>query len=95
MIDYETYMKIKNYHEKEGLNCNQISAITGLSFKTVRKWLDEDRYRMRKSADRPSKLDPYKNQILQMLEKYPYSAAQIFLRIKDNGFDGGYQRGRP
>ena len=28
MIDYETYMKIKNYHEKEGLNCNQISAIT-------------------------------------------------------------------
>ena len=58
MIDYETYMKIKNYNENEGLNCNQISAITGLSFKTVSKWLDEDRYRMRKPADRSSKLDP-------------------------------------
>ena len=90
MIDYETFMKIKSYHEKDGLNCNQIAAIMGLSFKTVKKWLNEKRYRMRKSADLSSKLDPFKNQILQMLEKYPYSAAQILLRIRENGFDGGY-----
>jgi transposase len=90
MIDYETYMKIKTCHEKDGLNCNQISSITGLSFKTVSSWLAEERYRMRRSKDKSSKLDPFKNQILQMLEKYPYSAAQVFLRIKDNGFDGGY-----
>jgi transposase len=90
MIDYETFMKIKSYHEKDGLNCNQIAAIMGLSFKTVNKWLNEKRYRMRKSADLSSKLDPFKNQILQMLEKYPYSAAQILLRIRENGFDGGY-----
>jgi transposase len=90
MIDYETYMKIKSYHQKDGLNCNQIAAITGLSFKTVNKWLNANHYHMRKSADRSSKLDPFKNLILQMLEKYPYSAAQIFLRIKDNDFDGGY-----
>jgi transposase len=90
MIDYETFMKIKSYHEKDGLNCNQIAAIMGLSFQTVNKWLNEKRYRMRKSADISSKLDPFKNQIVQMLEKYPYSAAQILLRIKDNGFDGGY-----
>jgi len=90
MIDYETFMKIKSYHEKDGLNCNQIAAIMGLSFKTVDKWLNEKRYRLRKSADISSKLDPFKNQIVQMLEKYPYSAAQILLRIKDNGFDGGY-----
>ena len=31
MIDYETFMKIKSYHEKDGLNCNQIAAIMGLS----------------------------------------------------------------
>ena len=89
MIDYETYMKIKSYHEKDGLNCNQIAGIMGLTFKTVNKWLNEKRYHMRKSTGRSSKLDPFKNLILQMLEKYPYSAAQIFLRIKDNGFDGG------
>jgi len=90
MIDYETFMKIKSYHEKDGLNCNQIAAITGLSFKTVDKWLNEKRYRMRKSSDTSSKLDPFKNQILQMLEKHPYTAAQILLRIKESGFDGGY-----
>jgi transposase len=90
MIDYETYMKIKSYREKDGLNCSQIAAVTGLSFKTINKWLNEKRFRMRKSAGRPSKLDPFKNQIVGMLEKYPYTAAQIFLRIKENGFDGGY-----
>ncbi len=90
MIDYETYMKIKSYHEKDGLNCSQVAAIMGLSYKTVNKWLNEKRYRMRKPSERSSKLDPFKNQILQMLEKYPYSAAQLLLRIKENGFDGGY-----
>lgn len=90
MIDYETYMKIKSYHEKDGLNCSRIAAITGLSFKTINKWLNEKRYRMRKSAGRSGKLDPFKNQIVGMLEKYPYTSAQIFLRIKENGFDGGY-----
>ena len=89
MIDYETYMKIKTCHEKDGLNCNQISSITGLSFKTVSRWLTEDRYRMRAPGNKSSKLDPFKNQIMQMLDKYPYSAAQVFLRIKDAGFDGG------
>jgi transposase len=90
MIDYETYMKMKSYHQKDGLHCSQVAAIMGLSYKTVNKWLNENRYRMRKSSERSSKLDPFKNQILQMLEKYPYSAAQILLRIKENGFDGGY-----
>jgi transposase len=90
MIDYETYMKMKSYHQKDGLHCSQVAAIMGLSYKTVNKWLNESRYRMRKPSQRSSKLDPFKNQILQMLEKYPYSAAQILLRIKENGFDGGY-----
>ena len=90
MIDYETYMKMKSYHEKDGLNCNQVAAIMGLSYRTVNNWLNEKRYRMRKPSARSSKLDPFKNQILQMLEKYPYSAAQILLCIKENGFDGSY-----
>lgn len=89
MIDYETYMKIKTYHEKDGLKCSQISSMTGLSFKTVSRWLAEERYRMRASKNKASKLDPFKDQIIRMLEKYPYSAAQVFLKIKDEGFTGG------
>jgi transposase len=33
---------------------------------------------------------PFKPQIVQMLEKYPYSAAQVFQRLREQGFDGGY-----
>jgi transposase len=90
MIDYETYMKIKHYHEKEGLKCNQIVSITGLSFRTVSKWLKEERYHMRSAGNKVSKLDPYKDRIIRMLERHPYTAAQVFLRIKEDGFNGGY-----
>ncbi len=37
MIDYETYLKIKNYHENDGLNCSQIAGITGLDYKTLKR----------------------------------------------------------
>ena len=49
----------------------------------------EKRYLPRRSAKRPSKLDPFKNDIVRMLEKHPYSARQIYQRIQQNGFDGG------
>src|SRR2546421_6535922 len=39
---------------------------------------------------RPSKLDPFKKEIVRMLEQYPYSAAQVFQRLREHGFDGGY-----
>lgn len=39
---------------------------------------------------RPSKLDPFKDSVVRMLESYPYSAKQILQRIKEEGFSGGY-----
>ena len=39
---------------------------------------------------RQSKLDPFKNDIVRMLETHPYTAAQIFQRIREQGFDGSY-----
>jgi transposase len=35
-------------------------------------------------------LDPFKPEIVRMLERYPYSAAQVFQRLREHGFDGGY-----
>jgi len=89
MIDYETYVKIRNYMERDGLNYSQISAALDLDQRTVARWANEKRYQPRKTTPRKSKLDPFKNDILRMLEKHPYSAAQIFQRISENGFDGG------
>ncbi len=90
MIDYETYCKIRDYHQQKGLKATQIARALGLDGRTVTRWLNEPRYRPRLSGPRASKLDPYKSQILQWLEAHPYSAQQIFQRLQADGFDGGY-----
>jgi len=89
MIDYEQFAQIRHLKEHEGLNASQIAGQLGLDPRTVRRWLAEH-FRPRKPAVRPSKLDPFKNDIRRMLEHYPYSAAQIFQHIAQMGFDGGY-----
>jgi transposase len=58
--------------------------------RTVNKWFEEKQYRPRKPSQKSSKLDPYKNDIVRMLENYPHSAVQILNRIREEGFDGGY-----
>ena len=89
MIDYETYVQIRNYFENEGLKYSQIAQALDLDCRTVARWANEKRYQPRKSTARKSKLDPFKNDIIRMLEKHPYTATQIYQRIKQNGFDGG------
>ena len=90
MIDYPTFLRIKHLHQQEHLKCSQIARELGLDDRTVAKWLGEHQYRQRKVAQRSSKLDPFKADILRMLEAHPYTAAQLLQRIRDDGFDGGY-----
>jgi transposase len=89
MIDYATYCRIQDAHQRQGLNINQIARTLSLDPKTVTKWLAEPRYRPRLQVPRPSKLDPYKAQIRQWLEAHPYSAQQVFQRLREGGYDGG------
>jgi transposase len=89
MIDYATYCRIQDAHQSQGLNSSQIARALSLDPKTVTKWLAEPRYRPRLQAPRTSKLDPYKAQIRQWLEAHPYSAQQVFQRLREAGFDGG------
>ena len=88
MIDYATYCRIHDAHHQQGLNVSQIARALGLDPKTVTKWLAEPRYRQRLPVPRPSKLDPYKAQIRQWLEAHPYSAQQVFQRLREAGFQG-------
>lgn len=89
MIDYETYCEIVHMHREAGFKCRQIAAKLSLDERTVLYWIREGCYRPRKSQRRPSKLDPYKPQIVQCLEKYPYTSEQMFRVIVENGYDGG------
>jgi transposase len=90
MIDYHEFCQIKDLHEQKGLKAAQIASALGLDPRTVAYWLRQERLRPRRRTERVSKLDPFKPQIRQMLETYPYSAAQILQRLRQQGFAGGY-----
>ena len=90
MIDYELFVKIKNLKEQKRLTGPQIAEELALDPRTVSKWLNEQRFSPRKTTARSSKLDPFKKDVVRMLETHPYTAAQVFQRISEEGFDGGY-----
>lgn len=90
MIDFETFSRIKYLHEQKGLNAAQIARQLGLDERTVRRRLATQQFLPRKSVQRPSLLDPFKASVVKMLESYAYSAAQVFQRLKEEGFTGGY-----
>lgn len=90
MIDFDLFARIKNYHEQKGLSATQIARELELDPRTVANWLTQKQFRPRKPVRRPSKLDPFKDSIVRMLETHPYSAAQILQKIREEGFNGGY-----
>ena len=90
MIDYETFSKIKLYAERDGLNIQQIASRLELDWRTVAKWINKPRFVQRALSARASKLDPHKDYIQRLLEKHPYTTKQIFQRIKEHGYSGGY-----
>jgi len=90
MIDYELFCRIKALKDNEGLTPPQIARELNLDVRTVGKWLAEKRFKPRQSGLRTSKLDPHKAEVNRLLNAYPYTAAQVFQRIKEQGFDGGY-----
>jgi transposase len=89
MIDYQIFCQIKTL-KQEGLTPLQIARELGLASRTVYHRLAQERFHPRKTSSRPSKLDIFKDDIFRMLEAHPYSAAQIYQRLLEMGFDGRY-----
>ncbi|WP_246804355.1 IS21 family transposase [Desulfosarcina cetonica] len=89
MIDYSLYCKINHLSANDGLTVPQIARELSMDVRTIRKWLDTS-FKPRQSAPRASKLDPFKRNIVRLLEAHPYTATQIFQRIREQGFTGRY-----
>jgi len=89
MIDYETYCRIRQL-AGQTLKASQIAAELNLDIKTVEKWMAKETFQRRKSAKRASKLDPYKKQIIALLDRHPYTARQICQQLEQEGYAGGY-----
>ena len=89
MIDYPLYCKIKDCHQNQHLTVAQIARELHLHPRTVAKWLAADKFCRRKSSPRASKLDAFKGLITRWLGVHPYTATQIFLRLRESGYHGG------
>lgn len=89
MIDYETFCKIRHCHDRQGLTIAQIARTLSLDQRTVAKWLARSRFEPRRSRPRRSVLDPFKPRITRLLDSHPYSAQQIFQRLREEGYRGG------
>ena len=90
MISYETFCQIRQMFDQKHLSAAQIAADLELDLKTAEKWVSRRAYERRHSAKRPSKLDPFKGQIVALLERHPYTAQQILQELKPQGYSGAY-----
>jgi transposase len=88
MIDYQTYCQIRHLFTEKGLGLRQIARALKLGLNTVGKWARRESYQRAPLPKRPSKLDPFKGEIIRLLEQYDYSAQQIFQQVKEAGYQG-------
>jgi transposase len=90
VIDYETYARIHDCRDRQGLTITQIARTLGLHRETVAKWLARSRFERPRPPKRSSSiLDPFQGRITRLLDTHPYSAQQIFQRLREEGYGGG------
>lgn len=83
-------MEIRSDRQK-GMSFAEIARKYHLDPRTAKKYaLSETKPVYKLTEPRPSKLDPYKQQINVWLEEAPYSAARILEKLQEQGFDGKY-----
>ena len=93
MIDDQTFCQIRHLRDEQHLTITQIAAQLGLHWQTVSQWEKRPRYEHRQSVPeqrRRSKLDAFKPAIQRLLATHAYSAAQLFTRLQEQGYPGGY-----
>jgi transposase len=90
MIDYQTFHHLRHLHEQERLTAAQIARQLDLHPQTVAKWMARPKYERRAQPKRKSKLDPFKSTVARLLAQHPFSAQQLFQRLREGGYAGGY-----
>src|SRR5271169_5005913 len=78
VIDYETFCKIHDCHDRQGLTIAQTAGALGLHPKTDATWVARPRFGPRRSRPRGSVLDPFKPRITRWLDTHP--APRAFFR---------------
>jgi len=91
MIDVEQWAEIRRLHRIEKMSIKAISRRMGVARNTVRSALrSSEPPTYGHTTRRPSKLDPYKSRITELLEEFPeLSAVRVREILAEEGFDGG------
>jgi transposase len=83
-------MEIRADHQK-GLSYSELGRKYNIDRRTAKKYAESETRPVYSLTDsKPSKLDPYKVQIMLWLEEAPYSAMKIWEKVREQGFEGGY-----
>lgn len=90
MISYETWCQLRDYRDRQHMTLTQIAKALHLHHRTVASWADLLHYAPRQPVLRTSVLDPFKGQVTRLLDSHPFSAQQIFQRLRETGYAGGY-----
>ena len=76
---------------RQGLSISEIARQTGYNRRTVSKYVKAEVPPVtRKPSVKPSKLDAYKDYIIQRLNCGPLTASRIYREIQGMGFTGKY-----
>lgn len=80
---------IRNMLDK-GLSISEVSRQLGIDRKTVRKYAKGDGVPVAKPrTGRSSKLDPYREKVRELVDRYNLSTVRILEEIRKQGYDGG------
>lgn len=90
MISYETWCKIRDCRDRQHMKLGQIAKALHLHPRTVASWARMLHFEARKKVVRNSLLDPFKGQVTRLLDSHPFSAQQVFQRLRESGYTGGY-----
>ena len=83
-------MEIRADHQK-GLSYSELGRKYNVDRRIAKKYAEsESRQKYVLTDSKPSKLYPYKSQIMLWLEEAPYSAMRIWEKVKEHWFEGGY-----
>jgi len=91
VIDYDAFCRLKQLRA-QGRTPPQIAREMHLHIQTVRLWLARERFQRSGAAQqpRPSKLDAFKPALARWLDSHPFTAMQLFHKLREQGYSGGY-----
>ena len=89
MLDVERWAELRREHFVRGVAIKELVRRTGLSRNTIRAALRSDQPPAFRCPERPSKLDPFKDEIHRLLKDDPkLSGVRVREEIEPVGFDG-------